>query len=107
MNDEALRVEVTLTDRTTVVTVAGEIDADSMLALQAPLHDLGLESHIVVDMSGVRFMDSSGLKVILTQRNRMTETGGSLRIRHPSPAVRRVLDVSGLTDVLFEPDASR
>jgi anti-anti-sigma factor len=104
MDDEALRVEVRHADNVTVVTVTGEIDADSMLALRAPLYELNPGSHIVVDMSGVRFMDSSGLKVILTQRARMTETGGSIHIRHPSPAVQRVVEVSGLTDVLCEPN---
>ncbi len=102
MNDQALRVEVTSTDRITVVTVTGELDADSMLALQAPLSELSLESHIVLDMSGVRFMDSSGLKVILAQRIRMTEPGGSIHIRQASSSVQRVLEVSGLADLLQE-----
>jgi anti-anti-sigma factor len=104
--DEALRVEVTHADRITVVTVTGEIDADSMHALQAPLSELGLESHIFLDMSGVRFMDSSGLKVILAQRIRMTEPGGSIRIRHASSAVQRLLEVSG-TGFLRESDTPR
>ena len=104
MDDEALCVEVTYADRITVVTVTGEIDADSMLALQAPLSELSPRSHILLDMSGVRFMDSSGLKVILTQRIKMIETGGSIHIRHASPAVQRVVQVSGLTDILREPD---
>jgi|GEM_PF-5354174 len=39
-----------------------------MLALHACFDELSLERRIVVDMSGVRFMDSSGLKVILAQQ---------------------------------------
>ena len=104
MDNEHLRVEVTEADCITLVTVIGEIDADSMVALQAPLSELSLESHILLDMSGVRFMDSSGLKVILTQRLRMTEPGGSVHIRHASPAVHRVVEVCGLTDLLRESD---
>jgi len=104
MDDEALCVEVTDADRITVVTVTGEIDVDSMLALQAPLSELSPQSHILLDMSGVGFMDSSGLNVILTQRIKMTESGGSIHIRQASPAVQRVVQISGLTDILREPD---
>ena len=107
MDDEVLRVEVTDADRTTVVIVTGEIDADSMLALQAPLSELSPHSPILLDMSGVRFMDCRGLRVILAQRNKMTEAGGSVHIRHASPAVKRLLQVSGLTDILRDSDTPR
>ena len=107
MDDEAIRVEVTYGDRNIVVIVTGEIDADSMLALQAPLSELSPQSHILLDMSGVTFMDCRGLRVILTQRIKMTEAGGSIHIHHASPAVQRLMQVSGLTDILREPDTPR
>ena len=104
MDDEALRVEVTESDRITAVIVTGEIDAASMLALQAPLSELSPKSHIVLDMSGVRFMDCRGLRVIASQRIKMTEAGGSIHIRHASPAVRRIVQITGMTDILRESD---
>ena len=107
MDDEVLRVEVTDADRITKVIVTGEIDADSMLVLQAPLSELSPQSHILLDMSGVRFMDCSGLRVILAQRIKMTEAGGSIHIHPASPAVQRLLQVSGLTDILRKPDTPR
>ena len=107
MNDEVLRVEVTYAERITKVIVTGEIDADSMLALQSPLSELSPQSHILLDMSGVSFMDCSGLRAILTQRIKMTEAGGSIHIRHASPAVKRLLQVSGLTDILRDSDTPR
>jgi anti-anti-sigma factor len=106
MGDEILRVDVTHIDGVTVLTVEGEIDAASTLALQAPLNELSLERRIIIDMSGVRFMDSTGLSVILAQRIRMTERDGSIHIRNPSPAVQRLLDVSGLTEVLHASEAA-
>ena len=94
-------------DRITVVIVTGEIDAHSMLALQAPLSELSAHSHILLDMSGVPFMDCRGLRVILTQRLRMTEAGGSIHLHHASPVVRRLMQVTGLTDILLESDTPR
>jgi anti-sigma B factor antagonist len=107
VDDEVLSVEVTDADRVTVVVVTGEIDAGSMPALQVPLSELSLHSHIRLDMSGVRFMDCRGLRVILTQRIKMTEAGGSVHIRHASPAVLRVVQLAGLTDILYESDTPR
>lgn len=107
MADEALRVEVRYADRITMVVVTGEIDAHSMLALQAPLSELSPHSHILLDMAEVRFMDCRGLRVILTQRIKMTEAGGSIHIRHASRAVQRVMQVTGLTDILRKSDTPR
>ena len=107
MDDEVLRVEVTHAERITLVIVSGEIDAHSMPGLQAPLSELSPHSHILLDMSGVRFMDCRGLRVILTQRHKMTEAGGSIHIHHASRAVQRVIQVTGLTDILREPDTTQ
>jgi anti-sigma B factor antagonist len=103
MGDEVC-VEVTDADRITVVVVTGEIDAGSRLALQAPLSELSPQSHILLDMSGVPFMDCRGLNVILAQRVKMTAAGGSIHIHRASRAVQRVLQVTGTTDVLRGPD---
>jgi len=107
MDDEALRVDITYADRTTVVIVTGEIDAHTMLALQAPLSELSPHSHILLDMSAVRFMDCRGLRVILAQRIKMTEAGGSIHVHHASRAVLRLMRVSGLADILLESDTPR
>ena len=104
MDDDVLSIGVTHADHVTEVTVSGEIDAASMAALQTPLSELSSQTHIVLDMSGVKFMDSSGLRVILAQRIRMTEAGGSIHIRRASPAVERILQISGLADILSRSD---
>lgn len=82
--DDALCVEVQNIDGSTLVNVVGEVDACSMLAPQACLDERSLERRVVVDMSGVRFMDSSGLKVILAQQMRMNEHDGSICICTPA-----------------------
>ena len=104
--DDIVRVEVQNLNGTALLTVIGVVDAASLLALQAALDDVSLERHILVDLSGVRFMDSSGLKVILAQRARMVESGGSIHLRDPSPAVRLLVDVTGLAHVLYEPEVA-
>jgi anti-sigma B factor antagonist len=103
--DGVLHVDVQSLNGSTLIAVVGEVDIDSMPELQATLDELSIERQILVDLSGVLFMDSSGLNVLLRQRTRMTEKGGSIYICNPSPAVQRLVEITGLDDVLYAPDA--
>lgn len=57
-------------------------------------------STVVVVLSEVGFIDSSGLGALLAQYRALTSRGGQLILVDPRPAVRRVLQFSGLLKVL-------
>jgi anti-anti-sigma factor len=81
-------------DRTLVV--AGEIDMLSVPTLDAalrPFVDTG--GTVTLDMRGVSFMDSSGVKVILGATKAL-EGRGTLVVRDPQPMVVRLLRITGL-----------
>ena len=78
-----------------VVTVRGEIDLVTAPLLKDAFAGLG--SRIIVDLRAVGFMDSSGLAVLLHQKDEMD--GGELRIVADGPAVLRLFELSGLTEV--------
>jgi anti-sigma B factor antagonist len=50
-------------------------------------------------MSGVEFCDSTGMNVLLSCLRRVNERGGELEIASPRPAVRKILQVTGLDSV--------
>jgi anti-sigma B factor antagonist len=54
---------------------------------------------VVVDMSGIEFCDSTGMNVLLAAQRRAREQGGELELAAPRPAVRKVLQVTGLESV--------
>ena len=56
-------------------------------------------SRIVVDMSGVEFCDSTGMNVLLSSLREARERGGELELAAPRPAVRKILQVTGLDSV--------
>ena len=56
--------------------------------------------HLEVDMSAVTFIDASGIGVLLAARRLAVDAGGSLTLRAPSWAVRRLTGVLGLDEVL-------
>ncbi|MDI1454795.1 STAS domain-containing protein [Streptomyces sp. NPDC003388] len=81
-----------------VITVSGELDTDTGLALQHQLAGQVVHGrrHLVLDLEGVPFMDSSGLRVIVQTVNEMRNIDGSVSLAAPSQVVRRVLDLTGV-----------
>ena len=80
----------------TVVHCRGEIDLDSRYRLAHCLR--GLAGKVEVDLSGVTFLDSSGISTLVTAHNALLDAGGKLRLCNPQHNVRRVLDMVGLSD---------
>lgn len=91
------------------VAVVGEIDLSTTDLLRVRLLNVlsALHPHrIEVDLAGVTFLDCGGLTVLVTLGQAAARTGCRLRITNPQPIVRRVLDLTGLLDVLtagFDP----
>ncbi|MFD0887440.1 STAS domain-containing protein [Streptosporangium algeriense] len=86
----------------TVMAIIGEIDLYTAPGLQAEFTRLLQESpatHVVIDMSGVEFCDSTGMNVLLSALKRLRERGGTLELAAPRPAVRKILQVTGLDSV--------
>lgn len=83
-----------------VLSVSGELDAYTAPGLEDQIARLMTEgtSDIVLDLSQTEFLDSSGLRAILTAQRKLTEQHGKLTLRAPSEPVTRLLEITGLTD---------
>jgi len=82
-----------------VLTVNGEIDLYTAPKLREALGEADGGADVVVDLRGVRFMDSMGLGVLIGARRRTVEGDGRFALVCTEGPVLRVLDVSGLTTV--------
>jgi anti-sigma B factor antagonist len=85
------------------LVVAGEIDRSTAEQFGSDLKNLIAAAHspAVIDLSAVVFMDSSGLTALMVASKSAAATGVDLVVVAPrGRAVRRVLDVSGLSDHL-------
>jgi anti-anti-sigma factor len=84
-----------------VYAVAGDLDMSATSALTDRLLAFGAEHGRVVtlDMGGVEFVDSSGLRCLTKVFSELASFGGELRIVEPSPAVLRVLRLVGVEDM--------
>lgn len=85
-------------DDSGTVVVVGEADHLSAPALQRALEQAAARpdaGDVVVDLTGVTFMDSGGINVFARCFKPLDAAGRHLVLIHPRPAVRRALQVSG------------
>ncbi|OLT14631.1 hypothetical protein BJF78_18120 [Pseudonocardia sp. CNS-139] len=88
---------------TVVLTVRGEIDTLTAPAFTAAVTELAdtPEPTLVVDLTGVRFLASSGLAVLINAAHRVETRGSRLRLVAVTRAVLRPLEITG-TEQLFD-----
>jgi anti-sigma B factor antagonist len=81
-----------------VVSLAGELDSSNVGTLDAAMASVTAEhpKQLIFDLGALRFMDSAGIAVLV----RAAAEVDTLQIHDPSPIVRRIIEVTGLSGVL-------
>jgi anti-sigma B factor antagonist len=96
-----LDLTVTTHAARTIVTVSGEIDLATQGQLRAVLNDLVVagQVNLVLDLTGVSFLDSTGLGALIGTRRRVHAFHGSLTLVIPDESVMKVFTITGLEKV--------
>ncbi|MFD8222323.1 STAS domain-containing protein [Streptomyces sp. NPDC059697] len=99
---DRLSVQPVVVDGVLVVTVHGEIDNDVKDVLSEALMSEGgaRPPRIVADLSGVTFMDSSGINVFIAAQRRVSGAQGWLRIAGAQESVMRLLHLVGIDEII-------
>ncbi|MFJ3234267.1 STAS domain-containing protein [Streptomyces sp. NPDC086787] len=84
----------------TVITVAGEMGLDTCPTLARATLAIPLGRTLHLEMSGVSFMDSRGLNLLLQQRRRFLAEGGQLTAADLQDQPVQVLRLTGAYDLL-------
>lgn len=81
-----------------VVSLAGELDVAAAPRLGEALQSLCEQDcrRVLVDLSAVTFMDSSGLAELIRGNQVLRGPGSHMHLHHPPRAVRRLLDMTGV-----------
>ena len=100
---------VNLEDRegSLLVVARGELDLATAPELEAALAERNGNEPVTIDLRGLTFLDSSGLRAILTLDRRLAETGGKLTLVRGAKAVHQVFEIAGLDkklDFVDEPE---
>ncbi len=88
---------------TTTVGLTGDLDPATAPGLEQALASLAADpavERVVLDLGGLGFLDSSGLRVFVTAREALLARGADLALHRPSRNIRRLLDITGLGEVI-------
>ena len=94
-----MEINAKTADRNLLLELSGEIDHHSARNAMGEVEmaiDAALPKKLVLDLSGVTFMDSSGIALILRAQQRMQLLDGSLLVCNVPQQARRVLDAAGI-----------
>ncbi|MFF7361211.1 anti-sigma factor antagonist [Streptomyces sp. NPDC008125] len=101
MPSERTRIHTSVTPRgITVLTPAGELDFNSVAALETAITASGRLPCAVVDFSHVAFIDSTGINALLRAHRALHLAGGWLRLSSIPDAPLRVMKIVGLGHVI-------
>lgn len=94
-----MKIRAQDTDRELLLELSGDIDhheARNALKDVEIAIDAALPRTLILDFSGVSFMDSSGIALILRSQQRMQLLDGSVVLRNVPAQAKRVLDAAGI-----------
>ena len=87
--------------RCSVVTVSGRVDSDTAPTFEQTLRGVidGGHRNIILDLNGVEFMSSAGLRGMVSSLKACKSSGGDLVVANPSNRVVEVMQLAGLTSL--------
>lgn len=110
---KAVTCEIKFNNGVLTIKLSGEIDHHSARTVREAI-DKELYLHrakmVVLDLSAIDFMDSSGLGLILGRYTKTVEFGGKFKIINPSTSVIKILELAGtekLIPVEFDKEVSK
>lgn len=99
---DRLRLAASIDDPNATIRLAGDVDLGTIGRVTGIAHGLlaAGASTLVFDLAEVRFMDSTGLSLLAELAQRTAERDGKVIVRNPNDLVVRLLELSGLIDLV-------
>ena len=94
-----MKIEKKLDAGNLTIKVEGRLDTNTSPELEDEMNLEGVNK-LVFDFSGLEYISSAGLRILIAAQKAMCANGGSLEIVGPNEAVRSVFEITGLDSVL-------
>jgi anti-sigma B factor antagonist len=95
-----MTMEIKKNAETAIIEIAGRLDTTSAPALEKAIcEDIGDAKNLVLDLKGVQYISSAGLRVLLGAQKKMQKIG-SMKVTNVCEAVMEVLEMTGFADIL-------
>lgn len=104
----SFNVDLTTQNDVLIIRLEGELDHHTTEKLRNQVENKMTSEkirHIILNVKGLSFMDSSGLGVILGRYKQVTQWGGKMIVCEISPSIYRLFQLSGLFKILEVTDS--
>ena len=99
MENNHCSFEIQKGDGSLVVILKGEIDHHGAVRVRTELDELIVRERpesVVFDLSGIEFMDSSGLGLMMGRYALLQKIGGTLRLKNPNERISKIFELANL-----------
>ncbi len=95
-------IKINEIDDVTVFSIEGHFDASMTNAVSEKVHDVleGTSVKIIFNLSNLSYISSSGLRILLFVAKKIKAKDGEVLLCSVDKNVQRILDISGLTELL-------
>ena len=95
-----MTIEMKKTDAQTVLEVSGRLDTTTAPVLDKTIsEDISANTDLVLDLKGLEYISSAGLRVLLSAQKRM-QKNGSMKLKNVCEEVMEVFEMTGFADIL-------
>ena len=95
-----MTIEIKTSAEATTIEVAGRLDTTTAPMLDKTINeDIKDTKHLILDIKGVSYISSAGLRVILGAQKKMQKIG-SMKVKNVCPEVMEVFEMTGFADIL-------
>ena len=95
-----MTIEIKKNAEATVIEIVGRLDTITAPALDKTINeDLGDTKNIILDVKGMEYISSAGLRVLLSAQKKMQKIG-SMKVINVCPEVMEVFEMTGFADIL-------
>ena len=95
-----MTIEIKKNQEETIIEIVGRLDTITAPALDKTIHeDIGDVKNLVLDVKGMEYISSAGLRVLLSAQKKMQKVG-SMKVTGVCEEVMEVFEMTGFADIL-------
>ena len=95
-----MTIEIKKNAAETIIEIVGRLDTVTAPALDKTINeDIGDTKNLVLDVKGMEYISSAGLRVLLSAQKKMQKIG-SMKVVHVCDEVMEVFEMTGFADIL-------
>ena len=94
-----MMIEIKKNDENTIVEIVGRLDTTTAPSLEKTLNDdMGDTKNLILDLKGLEYISSAGLRVLLAAQKKMQQVG-AMKVINVCEEVMEVFEITGFADI--------